>query len=79
MARFREDLKIRNMTVDKLGELDMETLGSIVQGFTTRELKALPKSVLTVAIRKIGEQTGLPEDKLKSMSYMAVQNFKVIN
>ena len=68
---------MQNKSVENLGELDIETLGSLVQGFATKELKKLPKSVLSVAVQKIGEQTGLPEDKLKSYSFMAVEHFKV--
>ena len=68
---------MQNKSIENLSELDIETLGSLVQGFATRELKMLPKSALNVAVGKIGEQTGLPEDKLKSYSYMAVEHFKV--
>jgi len=76
VIRFREYMAMQNKSVENLGELDIETLGSLVQGFATKELKKLPKSVLSVAVQKIGEQTGLPEDKLKSYSFMAVEHFK---
>ena len=69
---------MQNKSIEDLHELDIETLGSLVQGFATKELKKLPKSALNVAIKKIGEQTGMPEDKLKSLAFMAYEHFKVI-
>ncbi len=77
MLRFREYLKMRNASVETLGEMDIEALGSLAQGFAVKELKSLSKPALTVAIRKIGEKTGLPEDKIRSISYAAVKHFKV--
>ena len=68
---------MQNKSIENLDELDIETLGSLVQGFTTKELKKLPKSALDVAVKKIGEQSGLPEDKVKSFAFMAVEHFKV--
>ena len=68
---------MRNKSIENLDELDIETLGSLVQGFATKELKKLPKSALDVAVKKIGEQSGLPEDKVKSYAFMAVEHFKV--
>ena len=69
---------MQEKTIENLDELDIEALGSLVQGFATKELKKLPNSALNVAIKKIGEQTGLPEDKLKSHAFMAVEHFKVL-
>ena len=77
LLRFREYLAMQNKSIENLSELDIETLGSLAQGFATKELKALPKSALSVAIKKIGEQTGLPEDKIKAHAFTAVQHFKV--
>lgn len=68
---------MRNKSIENMDELDIEVLGSLVQGFATEELKKLPNAALNVAIKKIGEQTGLPEDKVKSFAFLAVENFKV--
>ena len=77
ILRFREYMAIQNKTIENLGELDLETLGSLVQGFATKELKTLPQSALSVAIKKLGETSGLPEDKLKSFAFTALEHFKV--
>ena len=66
-----EDLNFANFT-----ELDINSLGSFVQGLTEDELKSLPEKVVLVAIRRLGE-AGLPEDKLKSRAYLAVEYIKV--
>ena len=68
---------MQNQNITSLSEIDIEILGKFVQGFTMQELKKLPSGALDMAIRKLGEQTGLPEDKLKSRAYMAVEHFKV--
>ncbi|XP_065070337.1 uncharacterized protein LOC135695271 isoform X2 [Rhopilema esculentum] len=76
ILRFREYMAFQNKTIENLGELDLETLGSLVQGFAAKELKTLPQSALSVAIKKLGETSGLPEDKLKSFAFTALEHFK---
>eukprot|EP00794_Sanderia_malayensis_P018072 gene18072-19881_t len=79
MGRFKEYLKMRNVTIQQLSDVEIKALGSLVQGFALKELKSLPNSLLTTAVQKIGEQTGLPEDKIKSISFAAVENFKKVS
>ena len=69
-----EDLDFSNFT-----EVDINSLGTFLRGLAQEELQKLPEKVLLTAIRRLGEQTGLPEDKLKARAYLAVEMFKVRN
>lgn len=65
------------MTIQDLREVDMEVLGKFVQGFTKDDLESLSGEVKVIAIQKLGEYTGLPEDKLKSRANFAYNYLKV--
>ena len=67
-----EDLDFSNFT-----EVDINFLGTFLRGLAQEELKKLPEAILLTAIRRLGEQTGLPEDKLKARAFLAVELFKV--
>ncbi|XP_057289695.1 uncharacterized protein LOC130612407 [Hydractinia symbiolongicarpus] len=67
-----------NITGKNMTEAHIEILGKFVQGLTLDELKSLPKDVQRVAIQKLGQFTGLPEDKLKSRTYFALQYLKKV-
>lgn len=67
-----ENLEFSNFT-----EVDVNSLGTFLRGLAQEELKKLPEKILLIAVRRLGEQTGLPEDKLKARAYLAVELFKV--
>ena len=67
---------MEELNFGNFSELDINSLGSFVQGLKEDELKELPKRVLLVALRRLGE-TDLPEDKLKSRAFLAVEYIKV--
>lgn len=69
-----EDLDFSNFT-----EVDINSLGTFLRGLAQEELQKLPEKILLTAIRRLGEQTGLPEDKLKARAYLAMELFKVRN
>lgn len=77
LVRLREYWEMENLDFSNFTELDVNSLGSFVQGLTDKELKRLPTRVLQIAIRRLGEETGIPEDKLKARAYSAVEYFKV--
>ena len=66
-------------TISDLNEFDVETLGKFVQGFTIKELDKIPNDVQKVVWQKLGEFTGLAEDKLQSRAMIAYENLKKMN
>lgn len=77
MKRVHEYWAVNNLHLSNLTETDINALGEFVAGLTVGELKNLPSRVLHVAIRRLGEKTDLPEDKLRSRAYLAIQLIKV--
>jgi len=69
---------MENLDFSNFTEVDINSLGTFLRGLAREELKKLPEQILLVAIRRLGEETGLPEDKLKARAYLAVELFKVI-
>lgn len=74
---MKSNWKEQDIKLDNLQEVDMEVLGKFVQGFTKDDLNALSADIKVIAIQKLGEFTGLPEDKLKSRAYFAYNHLKV--
>lgn len=68
-----------NMKISDLTELDIEALGQFVQGFTVQELERIPGEAKVVALRKLGQYTGLPADKLKARAQFAFEFMKNIS
>lgn len=79
LTRLREYWEMENLDFTNFTEVDINSLGTFLRGLAQEELKKLPEKILLTAIRRLGEQTGLPEDKLKARAYLAVELFKVIN
>ena len=77
LIRLREYWVMENLDFSNFTELDINSLGSFVQGLTTTELKRLPNRVLLIAIRRLGDATGIPEDRLRARAFTAVEYFKV--
>ena len=75
--RLREYWEMENLDFSNFTEININSLGTFLQGLAQDELKKLPEKILLTAIRRLGEQTGLPEDKLKARAYLAVELFKV--
>ncbi|XP_031551442.1 stereocilin-like, partial [Actinia tenebrosa] len=76
LKRLREYWEMEELSFSNFTELDINSLGSFVQGLTDQELKNLPQRVLLIAVRRLGEETGIPQDKLKARAFMAVEFFK---
>ncbi|KAK3739422.1 hypothetical protein QZH41_004663 [Actinostola sp. cb2023] len=76
LIRLREYWVMENLDFSNFTELDINSLGSFVQGLTTTELKRLPNRVLLIAIRRLGDATGIPEDRLRARAFTAVEYFK---
>lgn len=74
---MKENWDQQNMDIKDLKEIDIEVLGKFVQGLTLDDLTSLSDEVKLIAIKKLGEHTGLPEDKLKSRANLAFQYFEV--
>ena len=68
---------MENLDFSNFTEMDINSLGTFLRGLAQEELKKLPEAILLIAIRRLGEQTGLPEDKLKARAFLAVELFKV--
>ena len=68
---------MENLDFSNFTEMNINSLGTFLRGLAQDELKKLPEKILLTAIRRLGEQTGLPEDKLKARAYLAVELFKV--
>ena len=77
LARLREYWEMENLDFSNFTEVDINSLGTFLRGLAQNELKKLPEKILLTAIRRLGEETGLPEDKLKARAYLAVELFKV--
>ena len=77
LMRLREYWEMENLDFSNFTEININSLGTFLQGLAQDELKKLPEKILLTAIRRLGEQTGLPEDKLKARAYLAVELFKV--
>lgn len=77
LMRLREYWEMENLDFSNFTEVNINSLGTFLQGLAQDELKKLPEKILLTAIRRLGEQTGLPEDKLKARAYLAVELFKV--
>ena len=68
---------MENLCFSNFTEVDINSLGTFLRGLAQEELKKLPEAILRIAIRRLGEQTGLPEDKLKARAFLAVELFQV--
>ena len=77
LTRLREYWEMEELDFSNFTEVDVNSLGTFLRGLAQEELKKLPQKILLTAIRRLGEQTGLPEDKLKARAYLAVELFKV--
>ena len=77
LMRLREYWEMENLDFSNFTEININSLGTFLQGLAQDELKKLPEKILLTVIRRLGEQTGLPEDKLKARAYLAVELFKV--
>lgn len=74
---MKANWKEQNLELKDLKEIDIDVLGKFVQGLTMDDLNGLSEDVQLIAIKKLGEFTGLPEDKLKSRANMAYQYLQV--
>ena len=77
LTRLREYWEMEDLDFSNFTEVDINSLGTFLRGLAQEELQKLPEKILLTAIRRLGEQTGLPEDKLKARAYLAVEMFKV--
>ena len=77
LKRLREYWEMENLDFTNFTEVNINSLGTFLRGLAQDELKKLPEKILLTVIRRLGEQTGLPEDKLKARAYLAVEFFKV--
>lgn len=77
LKRLREYWEMEDLDFSNFTDVDVNSLGTFLRGLVQEELKRLPEKILLTAIRRLGEQTGLPEDKLKARAFLAVELFKV--
>lgn len=77
LKRLREYWEMEDLDFSNFTDVDVNSLGTFLQGLAQEELKRLPEKILLTAIRRLGEQTGLPEDKLKARAFLAVELFRV--
>lgn len=77
LTRLREYWEMEDLDFSNFTNVDINSLGTFLRGLAQEELKKLPEKILLTAIRRLGEATGLPEDKLKARAYLAVELFKV--
>lgn len=77
LKRLREYWEMEDLDFSNFTDVDINSLGTFLRGLAQEELERLPEKILLTAIRRLGEQTGLPEDKLKARAFMAVELFKV--
>ena len=77
LKRLREYWEMEDLDFSNFTDVDINSLGTFLRGLAQEELKRLPEKILLTAIRRLGEQTGLPEDKLKARAFLAVELFKV--
>lgn len=76
LKRLHEYWEMEDLDFSNFTDVDINSLGSFLRGLAQEELKRLPEKILLTAIRRLGEQTGLPEDKLKARAFLAVELFK---
>ncbi|KAL9955239.1 hypothetical protein ACROYT_G036532 [Oculina patagonica] len=76
LTRLREYWEMEDLDFSNFTDVDINSLGTFLRGLAQEELKKLPEKILLTAIRRLGEATGLPEDKLKARAYLAVELFK---
>lgn len=77
LKRLREYWEMEDLDFSNFTDVDVNSLGTFLRGLVQEELKRLPEKILLTAIRRLGEQTGLPEDKLKARAFLAVELFRV--
>jgi hypothetical protein len=77
MKRVREYWEVNNLHFFNLTETDINALGEFIAGVAVKDLEKLPRSVLQIAIKRLGEKLDLPEDKLRARAYLAIQFIKV--
>lgn len=77
LKRLREYWEMEDLDFSNFTDVDVNSLGTFLRGLAQEELKRLPEKILLTAVRRLGEQTGLPEDKLKARAFLAVELFKV--
>lgn len=77
LKRLREYWEMEDLDFSNFTDVDVNSLGTFLRGLAQEELKRLPEKILLTAIRRLGEQTGLPEDKLKARAFLAVELFRV--
>ena len=77
LKRLREYWEMEGLDFSNFTDVDINSLGTFLRGLAEEELKRLPEKILLTSIRRLGEQTGLPEDKLKARAFLAVELFKV--
>ena len=77
LKRLHEYWEMEDLDFSNFTDVDINSLGSFLRGLAQEELKRLPEKILLTAIRRLGEQTGLPQDKLKARAFLAVELFKV--
>lgn len=76
IKRIKTSWKEQGITLQDLKEVNIEVLGKFVQGLTLTDLNGLSEDVKMMAIKKLGEYTGLPEDKLKSRANFGFKFFE---
>lgn len=74
---MKQNWKEQNVEMKSLKEINIEVLGKFVQGLTMEDLKELSSDVQLITFKKLGQFTGLPEDKLKARANLAFQHFQV--
>lgn len=77
MNRVREYWEMEGLNLENLTETDINSLGEFIAGLTLDELKILREKVLHAAIKRLGERLDLPDDKLRSRAFLAVELLKV--
>lgn len=77
LKRLREYWEMEDLDFSNFTDVDINSLDTFLRGLAQEELKRLPEKILLTAIRRLGEQTGLPEDKLKARAFLAVELFRV--
>ena len=76
MKRVHEYWEVNNLHFSNLTETDINALGEFIAGVAVKDLEKLPRSVLHIAIKRLGEKFDLPEDKLRARAYLAIQFIK---
>jgi len=79
VKRLKLYWKSQNKTMEDLQEVDVEIMGKFVQGLTLDDLKLLNDDAKQMAIKKLGEFTQLPDDKLEARAKFAYDYLKELN